>query len=232
MNFSLVIPSYNEEKRIKPVVENFSDFLSKNIDKYEIIAVCNGCTDTTPKIISALAKKNRSIKLLNFKKKLGKGGAIVQGFKKAQFDNLGFIDADESVSPEEIMFLLNNLQNYDCVIGSRKLKNSRILAKQSLPRRISSRVFNIIINALFNLNIKDTQCGAKVFKKRAIDKIISQIKTKDYEFDVELLWKLKKNKFKIKELPIAWKHKGHSKFSLLNSPKMLLSLIRLRIKND
>ena len=91
-------------------------------------------------------------------------------------------------------------------------------------------MFNIYINILFGINVKDSQCGCKIFKKEVVDKVVDEIKSKGYEFDVELLWKIKKKGFKIREEGIEWGHQEESKFSLGNGPKMLVSLLRLRFK--
>jgi hypothetical protein len=82
---------------------------------------------------------------------------------------------------------------------------------------------------MFDLKIKDTQCGAKAFKKEVICQIIPLMKTKGFEFDVELLWRIKSRGYKIKEIPIVWRHDNRSTFKLRNSYKMLISLIKIRL---
>lgn len=222
--FSLIIPAYNEEKRIIPVINNFLNSFSD----IEIIVVSNGSTDNTVNLIKNLNNKN--VKLLDFKEKLGKGGAIIEGMKITKGDFIGFSDADQAVIPDDFKKLIKYLKFYDCVIGSRRIKGANITIKQSLKRRISSKIFNILVNLIFDLKIKDTQCGAKVFRNGALRGILPKLKIKDFVFDIDLLYNLKRLNYKIKEVPINWKHQEGSKFSLGNAPKMFLSLLRLRFR--
>ncbi len=222
---SLIIPAYNEEARIETVLSNYCH----HFPNQEIIVVCNGCTDDTPNIVRQLCFEYLQIKPLNFKKKLGKGGAIIEGFKAADGDIIGFIDADESVGPDDVKRMFHALSNADGVMASRKLKDSRILVKQPLKRRIASRAFNTLVRMMFNLDFKDTQCGAKVFKKEAIKSVLGELNTKGFAFDVELLWRLKNKGYKVTEFPITWKHSEGSTFSLLNAPGMFFSLLKVRL---
>jgi len=140
----------------------------KNLKKYdfEIIVVCNGCTDKTPEIVKEFSSDKPEIKLLVFEKILGKGGAVLEGFKSANGDIVGFTDADDSISADEFEKLIKFLNTYDCAIGSKAIKGSEALIKQSLIRRFLARVFRQYVNILFRLNIKDTQCGTKFFLKK------------------------------------------------------------------
>jgi dolichol-phosphate mannosyltransferase len=224
-NISIVIPAYNEEARIESVVKNICD----HFPGQEIIAVCNGCTDNTYHVLNSLRSRYPQIQILNFPQKLGKGGAIIEGFKVAQGERIGFADADDSVEPSDIKKLFDALDNSDGVIASRRLSASKITSQQPIIRRFSSRVFNIIVRALFDLTFKDTQCGVKVFRKEAIKDILDSLSTNGFEFDVELLWKLKNKGYRIVELPVVWKHAEGSTFRLTNAPVMLLSLLKIRL---
>lgn len=224
---SIVIPAYNEEARIENVVSNYCD----HFPGQEIVVVCNGCTDHTPHIISELCSKYSQIRALSFEEKLGKGGAIIEGFRVADGDKVGFVDADESVEPDDVERMFDALLNADGVIASRRLKESRILIKQPWHRRAGSSVFNILVRIIFSLNFKDTQCGAKVFQREAIINVLDSLTTKGFELDVELIWKLRNKGYKIIEFPITWKHSEGSTFHLTNAPKMILSLLKVRLWN-
>ncbi len=224
MKLSLVIPAYNEEERISSVVKSYSAFL--NGRDYEMIVVCDG-TDRTAEIIKSLMKTNNRLRLLEFKKKLGKGGALIQGFEAARGSLIGFVDSDESVEPEEFQKLLDTLEFEDCAIASRYVEGAEISVPQPLARRIASRVFNLLVNLLFNLGLKDTHCGAKVFRQRVIKEVLPSMRSKGFEFDVELLWRIKRRGFSIKEVPIAWKHESGSSFGFKNTPSMFLNLLKL-----
>lgn len=221
---SIIIPAYNEESRIEAVLTKYCD----HFPNWEKIVVCDG-TDSTPSIVRKISKKQPNIKLLNFERRLGKGGAIIEGFKAADGDKIGFVDADESVEPYDIKRMFDLLSEVDGVIASRRLKKSKILVSPPLKRRIASKIFNIIlVRIIFGLDFKDTQCGAKVFKKEAIKNVLDELNTKGFEFDVELLWKLKKKGYKIIEFPITWKHCDGSSFRLSYALKMFFSLIKAR----
>ena len=226
-HLSIVIPAYNEEARIETVLSNYCDYFPNQ----EIVVVCNGCTDDTPNIVGGLSSKYLQIRALCFKEKLGKGGAIIEGFKSAEGDIVGFVDADESVGPADLSRMFDALSYADGVIASRRLKDSRILVKQPWKRRIGSKAFNILVRMMFSLDFRDTQCGAKVFKREAIMNIMDSLTTKGFEFDVELLWKLKREGYKVIEFPVTWKHSEGSTFRISNAPKMILSLLRLRLWN-
>ena len=221
---SIIIPAYNEEDRIERVLLRYAEYFSAQ----EIVVVCDGCTDNTPHIVRLVQDKFPNIKLLLFEQKLGKGGGLKKGFKIAEGGLIGFVDADDSILPEEMNKMFDLLGNYDVVIGSRRHEHSRILIKQSFPRRIASKVFNIFVSFLFGLSINDTQCGVKVFRKNALQSVLSSLKTNGFEFDVELLWRLNKNGYQIKEFPVTWKHSDGSTFSLSNAPRMLLALIKVK----
>ncbi len=225
---SLIIPAYNEEQRIEPVLLHLCQYFKNQ----EIIVVCNGCVDGTQALVRRLSNDYPQIILLHFDHKIGKGAAIINGFKIAQGSIIGFVDADESVMPEDIAKMYESLSYCDGVIASRRLNESVILVKQSFQRRVASRVFNILVRVIFNLDFKDTQCGAKIFRKEAITNVLNELNTKGFEFDVELLWKLKKRNYKIREFPITWKHSENSRFSLKKTPGMFFSLIKVRLWNQ
>lgn len=167
---------------------------------------------------------------MSFNKRLGKGRAIIEGFKVANGDVIGFLDADESVAPTHISGMIDALQDADTVIASRRLKESRILIEQPLKRRVASKAFNLLIRCLFGLPFKDTQCGAKFFKRNAILDIINDLETSGFEIDVEILWRLRNKGYNVLEYPITWKHSEGSQLKLSNSWDMLTSLLKIRFK--
>lgn len=226
MKLSLIIPAYNEEKRISNVISSYSFFLDKKYD-YELIIVCDG-NDNTAHIVRSMIADNPRIRLLEFPERLGKGGAVIQGLKESRGEVVGFVDSDESVSPSDFERLIESLNSTDCAIASRRVEGARILTHQPWRRRVSSKVFNMLVNFMFNLGIKDTQCGAKVFRRNAIEPLLPMIRTKGFEFDVEFLWKIKEAGFKIKEVPVEWSHETGSTFSLKYSGMMFLNLLKVR----
>ena len=227
---SLVIPACNEEKRIRGVLIDYQAFAGQNYSNYELLVVCDGCTDRTPEIVKEFCKQNPRIKLLEFPRKLGKGGGVLEGFKVAKGDLIGFIDADGSISPSDFDRLVRALEKVDCAIASRYVEGSRILIQQPLVRRVASRVFNLFVRAMFGLQFRDTQCGAKVMKKEALEGVIPKMISRGYEFDVELLWRIKKCGYNIKEVSITWKHERGG-FGLKYAPQMFFNLLRVFVSN-
>jgi len=209
---------------------DYSRFLQYNYDDYEIIIVCDGCDDQTPSIVKNFAENDNRIKLLEFDHRLGKGGGLIEGFKHAEGEMIGFTDADGATISSEYKKLIESVCNgNDVAIGSRKIEGAKIIIHQCKLREFASKIFNLLVNILFKLNIKDTQCGAKVFNRDTLKKILPQLKTRGFEIDVELLWRAKNENYKLKEIPLFWEHKEETKFNLKFIPKMFIGLLKLRI---
>lgn len=227
---SIVIPAYNEELRIMKTLTDFYRFFTKKY-KTEIIVVCDGNTDRTPQIVAKFAKKHKAVKLLTFPNRLGKGGGILAGLRAAHGDLIGYVDADSATLPEDYNHLVKALlkNNLDAAIASRYLPGSKILIKQPIYRKVLSRGWNLIVKAIFQIPFTDTQCGAKIFSSKALKFAIPKIRTRGFEFDVEILWRLHSAGYKIKEVPTRWTHKEYSKFKLLDVIGMLFRLIAVRI---
>lgn len=223
--YSIIIPAYNEADRIRSVLKSYA----AELPRQEIIVVFDG-QDNTPDIVEDMAKDCPGIRLLTFHERLGKGGAIIEGFKAARGDKIGFADADESVSPRDLKGMFETLGEVDGVIASRRLATSKIMIKQPFKRRLASKGFNMLVRTLFGLPFKDTQCGAKVFMRRAICDIIDELETRGFEIDVEILWRLRNKGYRVAEYPITWSHSEGSKFKLSHSYAMFSSLIKIRIQ--
>jgi glycosyltransferase involved in cell wall biosynthesis len=202
-------------------------------DSGEFIVVCDG-TDETEEIVRKFSGSRPELDLvcLSFDERLGKGGAVREGFLRAAAPVVGYMDADGSTSLAEVHRLMQALDGADAVIGSRWLPGSVIPERQGLSRRIESRVFNLVIRLLFGLRFTDTQCGAKVFKKSAVDAVLRDMTSTGFEFDVELLWRLSKKGYKVLEYPITWQNKGDSRVRAGDAIRMLSGLVALRIYGD
>ena len=236
MKISITIPAYNEEKRIGKTLKTYSTYFEelrkdKKLD-YEILVVINNTTDKTENIVKKFVKTNKRIKYLNLKSG-GKGYAVVEGFKdslKRKNDLVGFVDADMATSPEEYYKLITELKNCDGVIASRYVKNAVIKPRPSISRLIAKRMFNFLVRGILFLPYNDTQCGAKIFKREAISKVVNLITMSKWAFDVDLLYTLRKKGFKVKEIPTVWVDKEYSKINFWSAgPWMALGVIRLRL---
>ena len=220
---SLIIPAYNEENRIQSLFDEIDVFDG------ELIVVCDG-TDRTADCVSRIAaeRKDLVIRCLVFDHRLGKGGGVIEGLKAARAPLAGYFDADGSTSIGEMLKLFSYLSGSDAVIGSRWVPGSTLRVRQGILRRMESRAFNLLIRLLFNLNYNDTQCGAKVFRKAAIDTVLPQMKSRGFEFDVELLWRLERAGYSIHEVPIVWQNKGDSRVQNRDILRMLKGLFSIR----
>jgi dolichol-phosphate mannosyltransferase len=191
----------------------------------------NGCTDNTLGVVQQVAKDFSSVSYLNFPGPIGKGGALIEGLKLAPFaDLIGYVDADGATPPHAFLELVRHLDTADCVIGSRWLPGAVIHQSQASQRRLASRVFHLIVQLLFWLNIRDTQCGAKVIKREAVEYIHSYLRIADMAFDINLLVALHRAGFRILEIPTEWTDQAGSKVVLFRSSlTMFLSVVRVRL---
>jgi hypothetical protein len=156
---------------------------------------------------------------------------LIEGLKLAPLaDLIGYVDADGATGPKAFHDLVALEDKADCVIGSRWLPGAILHQSQSNRRQFASRVFHTIVEALFHMKIRDTQCGAKVIHRKAVEKIHSSLRIADMAFDINLLYSLKRAGFTVREVPTEWTDKIGSKVTLgKTSLTMLLSVIRLRL---
>jgi len=228
----LLIPAYNEEQRIEPVLRDYATYFEKNYPgKFQLVVVANGCVDNTVGVVRRVAADHSAISVLDFPERIGKGGALIEGLKLAPLaDLIGYVDADGATAPRAFHDLVKRIDEADCVIGSRWMKGAVLHQEQTSKRQFASRVFHRIVQLFFRMNIRDTQCGAKVMKRRAIEKVHSSLRITDMAFDINLLYALKRAGFSILEVPTEWTDKVGSKVVLgRTSLSMLLSIIRLRL---
>jgi len=206
VKLSIIIPAYNEEDRIRNTLNSYVSFFNKNYrNKYEIMVIPNNSSYNTAEIVYQFSKENKQIRIKEIKHFVGKAGAIIEGFKLAKGELVGFVDADNSAPPESFFKLIKTLDRYDGAIGSRWIKGAIIDLKQPLSRRFFSRSFNFIVRFILGLKYYDTQCGSKVFKNEHIKKILPYLSKAQWAFDIDLLYLLKRINSKIKEVPIKWR---------------------------
>ncbi|MBA7479585.1 Undecaprenyl-phosphate mannosyltransferase [subsurface metagenome] len=230
MKLSIIIPAYNEENRIKPTLESYVNYFSARYE-LELIVVLNGCIDGTKDLIEDFAKGHHEVKSLDFPQRLGKGGALIEGFKIADGDIVGFVDADRSVQAEEFDKLITALNSFDGAIASRWLPDSKTIIKETKTRKFARWGFKLLIRTLFGLTFKDTQCGAKVFKGRVMKDIVPQVSIIDSSFDIDLLYRATTRGYKIQEVPITWLYSMDTRLKLRSVIfPIFFSLMRLKIK--
>ena len=222
MELSVIIPAYNEEKRLASSLKVTLDFLKSKKD-YEVIVVNDGSKDDTAKIASKF-----DIKLVSYEENRGKGYAIKRGIEEAKGRYILFLDADNATPISEMDKLLPKLKEYDIAIGSRYLPNSLIERKQPWYRVMIGRMGNMVIRLLLIRGINDTQCGFKAFRKEAAKELFAKLQTYRFGFDIEVLARARKKKYKIIEVPVSWHHTENSQVRFLrDSYKTLMDLFRI-----
>lgn len=221
---SLVIPAYNEESRIRNLLDSLLSF------RGELLFVCDG-DDRTARLIGDFSSRNPGLQIrcLEYSRRLGKGGGVLAGMKAASKEYVGFMDADGATSLNEMRRLFSALSWYDGAIGSRWLPDSMVPVPQGSWRRFQSRFFNFVVRLLFGLCYSDTQCGAKVFRAGILEDIIPAMHLSGFEFDVELLWRLERAGCSITELPITWVNQEGSTVQGSTGLGMLFALFSLRL---
>ncbi|MDB6028552.1 MAG: hypothetical protein JWM68_4775 [Verrucomicrobiales bacterium] len=229
----LLVPAYNEERRIEPLLREYSFYFKQNYTgKFQLVVVLNGCRDDTIGVVKKVqADFPDSINVLDFPAPIGKGGALIEGLKLAALgDLIGYVDADGATGPQAFHDLVKKMGDADCVIASRWIPGAVLHQSQTSKRQFASRVFHTIVQTLFRMNIRDTQCGAKVIRRQAVEKIHPSLCIADMAFDINFLYCLKRDGFTVREVPTEWTDKVGSKVSLgRTSLTMLLSVIRLRL---
>ena len=230
----LLIPACNEENRIGPVLRDYVRYArGQYAGRFQIVVVLNGCRDNTLGVVKQVADEFTEIGFLDFPDPIGKGGALIEGLKLApNADLIGYVDADGATAPPALFELARLCADADCVIGSRWLPGSVLHQSQPWLRRLFSRCFHAIVQVLLWMNIKDTQCPAKVLRRTAVDKVHSALRIADLAFDVNLLYALKRAGFRVREVPIEWTDKVGSQVTrslFRSSLVMFLSVVRLRL---
>ncbi|HVY71676.1 MAG TPA: glycosyltransferase [Verrucomicrobiae bacterium] len=230
----LLIPAYNEERRIEPALREFATYFRANYaGKFRVVVVLNGCVDNTLAVVRRVAREFNEIGWLDFPGRIGKGGALIEGLKLAPHaDLIGYVDADGATGPKAFHDLLKRAGEADCIIGSRWLPGAVLLQSQTWLRRFVSRCFHAVVQVAFWMNIQDTQCPAKIVRREAIEKIYDRLRIADLAFDVNLLVALKHAGFTILEVPTEWTDKVGTKVTqtlVRSSLVMFLSVVRLRL---
>ena len=207
MKVSLIIPVYNEEKRIYDCLNQLFRSLSGD---YEIIVSADGCTDGTVETI-----KHFPVKVATFRERLGKGGGILNALRLAEGEAIVITDVDLSASPSQIPKIVDALGNADIVLGSRNLKDSAIKVKPPIYRILLGKAFNWLFRRLFKIRIFDTQCGFKAVRREVFQDLSNDLSVDGFAFDVDLVVKAYKRGYKILEIPIDWSYKKGSKVNSL-----------------
>ncbi len=231
---SIIIPAHNEAGRIAVPLEEYARHFHEHYgDGFEIIVVTNNCSDATEEVVHQIAKRYPQIHQVVIPHRIGKGGAIIEGVRRARGAVTGFVDADGSTPPEEFDRLVTLIGSSDGVIGSRWTEGAIVPVRQGLLRRVVSRAFNLLVRLLFGFPYRDTQCGAKAFTQKALMTVLDDLAITDYAFDVNLLFVLRKRGFVVREIPTRWYDREGSQLRVSRVVRpMLVAILRLRLRHS
>jgi len=232
IELSVVIPTYNEVKRIQTTLTKVEEYLRTFGCNYEIIVVDDGSNDNTVKVVKAFCRDKRRISLLTNAGNKGKGYSVKKGVMQADGSLILFLDADLATPIEEIDKILPWFERgFDVVIGSRGLSTSNIVVHQPYYREAMGRIFNLLVRFLVLKGIKDTQCGFKCFKNNVAHMVFSNTTLNGFSFDVEVLYITKTFGYRIKEVPVNWYHSGKSSVHVFyDGMRMLWDIVNIRFK--
>ena len=227
MHLSVIIPAYNEAKRLPGTLESVNAYLSKQSYEYEILVVNDGSTDATESVISKLQIPN--FKLISNKINRGKGAVVQQGMLAASGDYRLFMDADNSTTIDQIENMMPHFsKGYDIVIGSLAVPGTQVVRGEPWYRVLAGKLGNKFIQIFAVWGIHDTQRGFKLFSAKAAQDIFSRLTIFGWGFDVEALAVARKLGYKIKEVPVIWNNDPNSKVNIWAYPKVLMQTLQVR----
>jgi dolichyl-phosphate beta-glucosyltransferase len=226
---SVIVPAYNEEKRIEKTLLDIDSYLEKQNYDYEIIVVDNNSNDHTTDVVKNLAQTTVENARVVTEPTKGKGAAVKRGMIEAIGEYSVFMDADDATPISEIERFWPHLESgIEVVIGSRYQDPSTVKIKQPFYRILLSRMSNILIQVVLIPHIKDTQCGFKAFKSTAAKEIFKHVTIFGWAFDMELLAIALKLSYRIKEVPVSWEEHGGSHVPLKAYIQSLIDLFKIK----
>jgi len=212
---SIVVPVYNEEKRIEGFLSEVIPFLEQESFSHELIIVDDGSTDRTVQVVQKMMQKhqNRNHRILQLPVNQGKGEAVRQGMLAARGEYIFFIDADGSTSIREVNTFLPHLNaGHEVYIAVRTKKH-----KAPFKRKFFGYGYIYLANLILGMSISDFTCGFKCYRRDAAQKIFSLQTMRNWSFDAENLFIAKKFNYRVKEIPVYWKHCGGSKVKVFHN---------------
>ncbi len=231
-SISIVIPAYNEERRLPATLSAVCAYLARRAWRFaEILVVDDGSTDGTCRVAEDFARSHSQVRLLRNPGNRGKGYSVRHGVLEARAEWVLFTDADLSAPIEELDRLIAACasRNAQVAFGSRALDRSLIAVHQSWFRETSGRVFNLLTRLATGLPFLDTQCGFKLYEAKAAREIFGRQRLERFGFDAEVLFIARLLGYACVEVPVRWSHSEGTKVSMFrDSVNMFLDLLRVR----
>jgi dolichyl-phosphate beta-glucosyltransferase len=231
LDLSIVIPAFNEERRLPKAIERIGSYLSARPLQAEILVVDDGSSDATPKLIESYREKFPGLRLIANGRNRGKGFSVRHGMLEARGEIALFTDADLSTPIEEADKLLAALREngFDAAIGSRALDRSLIEVHQSAFREWAGTFFNRLVRQITGIEFSDTQCGFKAFRRERTRIIFEQQRIERFGFDPEILFLAKRHGLRVSEIPVRWSHDAATKVNVIEDGiRMFLELPVIR----
>ena len=228
---SIIIPAYNEERRLPKTLGRIHKYLTARGLRAEVIVVDDGSSDATAAKAEELRSEYPEVRLVTNGRNRGKGFSVRHGMLEARGDVALFTDADLSAPIEEADSLLKEIREnrYDVAIGSRALNRKLIEVHQSSVREMAGIIFNRMVRLFAGLPFSDTQCGFKAFRREKTRIIFEQQRTWGFGFDPELLYLAQRHRLRIVEIPVRWAHDPATKVNVFaDSIRMFLDLPAIR----
>jgi dolichyl-phosphate beta-glucosyltransferase len=228
-SLTVIVPAYNEERRIGPTLVALESFLHARGETYEVLVVDDGSRDATASLVTEFAGAHPAFALVQLPANRGKGAAVREGFARSRGRRLLFTDADLSTPLEELEAMDRVLADgADVVIASRALRESRLEIRQAWYREQMGKAFNRFVRLLTGIPFRDTQCGFKLLRGEAARALAAQMREDGFSFDVELILLARRRGLTVRELPVRWRNDPGSRVSALrDSSAMLVSLARI-----
>jgi len=228
VEFSIVLPAYNEANTLETAVAEVMKALEEFADSYEIIIAEDGSTDGTDKIAASLSNRNPLVKHFHGDKRLGRGAALRNAFRNSNGEILVYMDVDLATNVKRLKSLVKAIEEegFDFAVGSRMLSESKVA--RSRTRLIASRAYNFLVRAMLGSKVRDHQCGFKAFKREALLPLLDEVAASHWFWDTELLVRAFRKSYRIKEIPVEWKSPRETKVRLLrDSSNMGWQVVKL-----
>lgn len=227
---SLVVPAYNEADRLAPTLDGYLGVLEAAGHPYEVIVIIDG-SDGTEAVARQFAA--RGVVLYRYPNKLGRGGAIFEGFRKANHGIVGFADADGSVPAEDFRRMLSVIIGGSmAVIASRRLNPEVVTVPEPVMRRAVGWVWHALVKAFLSVPVKDAQCGLKIFSSDVVRLILERVTVTNRTFEVDMLYHINEAGLVITELPVAYLHDFRTRMPIGKAiPVMFATLVGIFLVN-
>ena len=226
---SIVIPAFNEEKRLPATLERIAGYINTSGRETEVIVVDDGSADETLRAAESFRGKIADLRVVSNGQNRGKGYSVRHGFMESHGEIVLFTDADLSAPIEEADKLLAKMDDYAVAIGSRAVNRELIEVHESRFRELAGIIFNRIVRVILRLPFVDTQCGFKAFRREKCNVIFEQQTIERFGFDPELLYLARHHGLRIAEVAVRWAHSPATKVNMLrDSVQMFLDVVIIR----